>query len=327
MSKPIPTDGYALLLTNREDVSADLVVLEFQRRGLPYARFNTEDVPRTARVQLTPSGNADGLLLAKGGIGLRDVRSVWYRRPVAPRPAPSVASGADDFGLRESTALLENLWDALPGLWVSPRDAIRRATPRMTQLRAARQLGLRVPPTIMGNDVVALRAFAEAHGAIIAKPIDTGAVTADKLGPERLIFTTPLEPRDLEACLASVTHAPVLLQRLEPKRADIRVTVIGTRIFAAEIRTPGDARIDWRALDPADLVQLPHELPSDLSGRISELVHQFGLHFGALDLLWTPNGEYVFLEINPNGQWAWLELELGFPMASALVDLLTMGPS
>jgi glutathione synthase/RimK-type ligase-like ATP-grasp enzyme len=63
-------------------------------------------------------------------------------------------------------------------------------------------------------------------------------------------------------------------------------------------------------------------LPADLAERCLELVRAYGLEFAAIDLVRARDGRYVFLEINPNGQWAWLEQVTGLPLRSRLVDLL-----
>jgi glutathione synthase/RimK-type ligase-like ATP-grasp enzyme len=64
-------------------------------------------------------------------------------------------------------------------------------------------------------------------------------------------------------------------------------------------------------------------LPERVESFCRLIVHSYGLRFGAIDLIVTPDKDYVFLELNPNGQWAWIEQRTGLPLASALVDELT----
>jgi hypothetical protein len=52
-------------------------------------------------------------------------------------------------------------------------------------------------------------------------------------------------------------------------------------------------------------------------------MNSFGINFASIDLIVTPSGEFVFLDLNPNGQWLWLEVELGLPLVAAMADLLT----
>jgi len=127
--------------------------------------------------------------------------------------------------------------------------------------------------------------------------------------------------------LESVRHGPTFLQGLVAKRRDIRVTVIGEQIFPAAIDSQAVevARIDFRKADIMDLPHVPITLPEPVAHACVQLVKQLGLNFGAIDLIETPDGEYVFLENNPNGQWYWVEMITGQPMACAMADLLERG--
>lgn len=321
----IPTKGSeVLILTNREDISADFVILELQRRSWPYLRFNTEDFPTRARLTLSaPDPVRTEVRLPKATFLPNSIHSVWYRRPVPPRPPAGLTGAELEFAIREGQAALDNLWSDLRCLWVSEPARIREATPRLRQLIAASQLGLEVPPTIVTNDPETAREFAIRHAPVIVKPISHGLVPGHQGEPDRLTFTTLLRQDELETCLATLGTAPVLMQHFEPKVADLRATVVGQTVFCAAIYTPAGASIDWRALDPADLVHRPYELPPRINDAILALVHRFGLAFSAIDFLLTPDGRHVFLEVNPNGQWAWLEQELGTPISAAIADLLT----
>jgi len=65
------------------------------------------------------------------------------------------------------------------------------------------------------------------------------------------------------------------------------------------------------------------ELPDEVKSSLRRVMDSFGLNFASLDMIVTPDGEFVFLELNPNGQWLWLELELGLPLVATMADLLT----
>jgi glutathione synthase/RimK-type ligase-like ATP-grasp enzyme len=319
--------GTTLIITNREDLTADLVVLELRRRSLPFVRFNTEDFPGRARITLGSHPIDDTLELPKGALRLGDVRSVWYRRPVAPRPAGVGDDGARDFAISEGVAAIEDLWARLDVLWVSPPAAISAATPRLAQLRIAQKLGLAVPPTLVTNDAGQARAFIQTHGRVVTKAIGVGMVPGTGASADRLAFTHLLEPAEIEGCIKSLDVAPILLQRFEPKAADIRVTVVGDRVFGTKITAPSHVSIDWRAADLEDLRHEAYELPREVEESLVLLVDSLGLKFGAIDFLLRPDGGLVFLEINPNGQWAWIEQDIGTPIAAALVDVLTSVPT
>jgi glutathione synthase/RimK-type ligase-like ATP-grasp enzyme len=67
----------------------------------------------------------------------------------------------------------------------------------------------------------------------------------------------------------------------------------------------------------------PIELPDEVESKVHELMNTFGLIYGALDFIVTPEGRFVFLEINPAGQYMWVESRTGLPITNALADLLS----
>lgn len=115
----------------------------------------------------------------------------------------------------------------------------------------------------------------------------------------------------------------MILQELIHKQLDIRVTVVGSSVFATEIHSQNEpeSRFDWRAGTVAGQNHAPHELPESLRRKCIRLTHSLGLAYSAIDFVLDANGDYFFLEVNPNGEWAWNETRVGFPIADTFVDL------
>ena len=124
--------------------------------------------------------------------------------------------------------------------------------------------------------------------------------------------------------LQDVQICPFILQRYVKKRLEIRVTVVGTDVFAAEIHSQTSKRteVDWRRYNHSITPYLIHALPEHVAQCCLALVDAMGLHFGAIDLILTPDDRYVFLEINPNGQYGWIEYLTGLPITQRLARLL-----
>jgi glutathione synthase/RimK-type ligase-like ATP-grasp enzyme len=141
------------------------------------------------------------------------------------------------------------------------------------------------------------------------------------------IFTSAIKASD-HAAFDRVRLAPVLLQERIPKRHDIRVTVVDEWLVAVSMDPSDvpDATDDWRRARTEELNPQPHQLPPEIQRRCIALVRALDLRFGAIDLIETSDGEYGFLEINPNGQWAWLDLEVqGLNIREHLAELLVTG--
>ena len=321
------TEGIVLIVTNKSDITADLVVLEFQRRGTPYARFNTEDFPQ--RVQLSWVFGIDGIdgciRLPHNEVPIRDVISVWYRRPMAPDIAKVVGSPfLREFAQRESQEALSGLWRTMDCFWMSHPDAIHSASYKPRQLKIANDLGFKIPKTLISNSPEEVERFHLKCGQLVAKPLFSGDIRYEN--ERRVVFTTPVNHNNISA-RENIRLAPTIFQEYIRKELELRVTVIGNKVFAASINSQDvtEALHDWRRASPDSLQFRPYELPLSVSEKCVQLVGTLGLTFGAIDLVKTPDGNYVFLELNPNGQWGWLETPTGDPYTTTIATLLERG--
>lgn len=305
-----------LVVTNRDDLTADWLILEFEERQTPFVRFNTEDYPERAGITWRAEGAS--LTLSTGRVDLRDVTAIWFRRPVLPRLSGDGERAT--WAAREAREALDAVWRTFGGRFVNRPECNQLASVKPEQLVRAARLGFAVPPTVVTNEPKEAVAFLATHPRAIAKPLFSGRVPGGDA--EGLFFTTLLDEAAREAA-ASLGPEPYLFQAFVDKDYDVRVTVIGDLVFAARIdsQTSDDARVDWRkgAQTSAHSIE---ELPGEVRERCLTLVREYGLSFGAIDLA-AVDGDYVFFEINPNGQWAWVEQLTGLPLRSAMADLLS----
>jgi glutathione synthase/RimK-type ligase-like ATP-grasp enzyme len=210
----------------------------------------------------------------------------------------------------------------LPVRWVSHPSRVADAEFKPLQLQLASECGLRVPRTLITNDAVHVQEFVEQlSGPMIYKPMSTPSVRAD--GELRLIYATQVDSSALREDDIGITAH--LFQEWVPKEYDVRLTIVGDRFFAVAIHASSDrAYVDWRS-DYGALKYESIETPEDVRYSIGALLGRFGLLFGAVDFTVTPSGEWVFLELNPNGQWGWIEDHTNLPITTAVADLLAGG--
>jgi len=318
-----------IIVTNRQDLTADFLILELRKRKADYVRFNTEDFPQHVQIvwQIDGAGLDGYFLFPKARVDFKDVHSVWYRRPVPPIPSSRISDPvAQEFALAESNAMLDGVWRTLDCFWVSHPDNLKRAEIKLYQLKVAAQVGFQLWPTVATNDPeMAMAFYCSQDRKVVYKPLQRGRLVRDET--VSLIYTNPITPSQAES-LDQVTYAPSLLQRYVPKHVEVRVTVIGHKVLAVEIHSQNftDTQHDWRRGDITRLQHKLHLLPTQVESTCVALVKALGLAFGAIDLILTPEGEYVFLEINPNGQWAWIQqLCPEIPLRETLADLLVGG--
>ena len=312
-----------LIITNRTDQTADWLILELEGRGTPYVRFNTEDFPAATSLEWTSEGT-ERLQWRDTSVDLAAVTAVLYRRPLPPDPSSWSTPERGRWALGESRAALEGVWRTLDALWVNHPDDNRAAGSKLSQLRRAREIGFIVPSTLVTNDAAVVRTFAGACSAagLVCKPLEEGLL--ELAGEERLFFTSPLEIASDDA-LEDLGPEPYLFQQFIPKLYDVRVTVIGDEVFATRIESQATekGKTDWRRAG-AEAVHTPENLPVDLAALCVALTRSYRLNFAAIDLAYTPDG-YSFFEINPNGQWAWIEQLTEQPLRSSMADLLERG--
>jgi hypothetical protein len=303
------------------------VLTELAARGHEVQVFNPAAFPESATVtvETTPSGPRTVIAWEGQVIDLAGVGSVWYRRPGHFALPEGLADKEAEWLRGECSALVNGIYATTDALWVSEPHRLRRADLKLLQLHIAQRLGFRVPTYTVTNDPERARSFLAEHpdGVVVKGLWLPTILLQDRVG---MIYTHRVTPQDAEQ-LDSVRHGPTFLQAFVPKARDIRVTVIGEQIFAAGIEsmTVAEARVDFRR---AEMMALPHRpvtLPEPVAAACLGIVRELGLRFGAIDLLETPEGDYVFLENNPNGQWYWIEVMTGQPMARAMADLLEQG--
>jgi len=313
-----------LILTSDKDLAADYLIVELIERGLPYFRLNAEALT-TAQYSFSLSDGCANRWLKVGPreLDLKTVRAVWYRRAIQPTPPTDLDPGERVFVAGEFRHLATGLVLDTKARWVNPIDRVYVAEHKLFQLRIARRIGFRIPRTFVSNDLCALKEFArENPGNSICKPIFHGLFLD---GHERYsVYTRRITPESLDN-QESVSACPVMLQEEIPKAADLRATFIGRECFVADIENADPSQLDWR--NPgAQLRYSTSRLSEEIEDKCRAMLNELGLVYGAFDFVRTPANELVFLEVNPTGEWAWLEEQLGFPMRRAFVRLFYEDP-
>ncbi|MFI7536618.1 MvdC/MvdD family ATP grasp protein [Streptosporangium sp. NPDC049376] len=320
---------HVLVLTRDGDGHADRVRESLVRRGVRSTVFDNADYPARSCVELAHDSRGltrRVLYTESGPLDLDVVTAVWWRRPRPPAAHPDLTDPAvAAHTAQEAATMLSGLWESLPCRTVPGREsALTRARHKPTQLTLAAELGFEIPETLITGRAEALWDFHNRHdGHIITKPMNLPWVEDLAAGHTVIRKCEFVSGRDV-AYAAGLRFCPVIAQPYVPKKIELRVTVVGRRVFAAEIHSQDSNRagMDWRRYDLGATRHAVHPLPDEVADRCVALTQRLGLVYGAVDLILTPDGRYVFLEINPNGQWLWIEDLTGLPISEALCDLL-----
>ncbi|MBI1849405.1 MAG: MvdD family ATP-grasp ribosomal peptide maturase [Planctomycetes bacterium] len=316
-----------LIITKSDDnESVETVSRALVERGARPIRFDTDRFPTDVRLALRYGDPRLTSSLASGGdaIDLGEIDSVWYRRvDVGARIPTNVEKSMRGPCIAESRATVFGMIACLDVFQMNSPGRVRVADQKPLQLRLAEHLGLVVPKTLITNDPERVREFARGcPNGFVAKMLSSFAIGEGD--EERVVFTNRVKPEDLDD-LDGLRLSPMTFQEEIAKKLEIRVTIVGDRCFAAAVDSQAldRAQIDWRREGSA-LVDAwkPYVLPPDVESRLGRLMDRLRLDYGAIDLILTPDGRHVFLEINPAGEFFWLEGGAGLPLSAAIADTL-----
>ena len=317
-----------LIITHSEDNESVTRVAEtIASKGGQTIRFDTDRYPTEVRLSACYGTSGDeGLTLTneEGEFDLREVTAIWHRRlNLGARLPATLDKQLRHASLGEASAAAHGMLASLKAFRMDHLHHIRHAENKQLQLQVARELGLEIPRTLTTNDPAAVRGFAKScEGGMVTKMLSSFAIYDE--GKELVVFTNPVKPEDLED-LSGLSLCPATFQELLAKSLEIRVTVVGQRVMSASIDSQVSARAthDWRRDGVRMLDDWQHyQLPLEIEEKILRLMDYFSLNYGAIDVILTPDGRHVFLELNPCGEFFWLERAPGLPVSDAIADLL-----
>lgn len=310
-----------LIVSSPADLHARAVMLELTARGTPVELLDLADFPGKLTLTLEFGNGRRRFHLRRPGQGeldLETIRAVWWRRPSTFNLPTTLRDPAHRrLALSEATTAFHGLFEAMDALWINPPARDASAGHKPYQLDLAQRLGLEIPQTLMTSDPENAHAFWRAcDGNVIYKQF---LALPDAWAETRRLGETETKVAD-----AAIQLAPVIFQRHVAAVADLRVTIVGDEIFAAAVDVRDlDYEVDVRL--NLNAKHVAHTLPDDVANLLLALMRRLGLVYGAIDLRLTEDGRYVFLEINPAGQFLYVEEQTGQPIAAALAARLAAG--
>lgn len=280
--------SWVLILTHPEDVHADAVEKHLRDADVQVIRADTANLSMVAQLGGDPPVRG-----SFAGCDLAQVRCVWHRRPSEPAIQDEVAAA-------ELRAAVGGVLAGLPHLNHPADMAVAALKPY--QLATAARCGLAVPETVVGTQPAAAQELADRHGdRVVVKALSRGATGFVTAG-DRSGWSRP---------------AHLTQQRID-KAYDVRLTIVDGDGFAVRIDSQ---HLDWRA-DPDQCRYQLVDIPAAISAPVGHLLTTLRLRFAALDFAVDHAGRWWFLEVNPNGQWLWLEHATGAPISRAIATAL-----
>lgn len=317
-----------LIVSNKTDLATDYLILKLREKGIKFFRLNTEDYLSVWDVSffLDSSGYSAFIFTNSIKINLTHISGAYIRQPRLP--TLSIHDADADFARREIGESLRALWRYIDDdIWLNAPHNILRASNKPEQLKIAQRLGFHIPQTFIGADMLALRDFCHSvTGDVIVKAVKHGFLYD---GHQAKVAATQKINKDNLEDLINYAKLPMIVQERIHKKCDIRVTVIGEKLYATAIYSQEyeETAVDWRLADHYK-ISLKHEsieLPSAICDLCIVITKYFKLKYSAIDLILSKDGQYYFLEMNPNGQWAWIEQLTDYPIRDAIIEALLGG--
>ncbi|MBL3670143.1 hypothetical protein JL475_30025 [Streptomyces sp. M2CJ-2] len=305
----MPLPPTVLVVTAPDDLGADLVIRQIQDHGVAVHRIDPADLARPGVLRMTGVSDGEPLRFTieddhRCTLSQSIVSVFWWH------PGPPVG-----WEQQESRTILEEYLYGLDGvLWVNHPLRAVQARPGPRQLKLASSLGLRTPPALFTNDPNRAAEFARKQGGkVVCKTLVAH--------PNRFIQARLVTAEEIRASADHVRQALCYLQRPVDKTHDIRLTVIGDRMFPCKVTANG--AFDWRVVPEGELGFEAVAAGRPLTHKVQQLMNALGLEYAALDFAVDRGGTWWFLEANPAGQFGFIQAATGMVISRAIADHLT----
>lgn len=246
-------------------------------------------------------------------IDLVDVNSVWYWKPVLPKELRTIEPEADRiFIYRQFLAIWSSIASMLSDKkWLNDYWKMIEAERKIYQIKIASEIGFTIPDTLITSNPNKAKDFwSHCQNQMVIKALMLSSTE------DTMIYTNEVT-EELMSKIERIKTSPVILQKLVQKKYELRITVVGDIIFPARVESKN--KIDWRK-SATSFVSC--NIPSSVKQKCFQLVKMLGLQYGCIDMIVTNDNDYTFLEINPNGQWQFVEEQTNMPISKAIARLL-----
>lgn len=302
-----------LIATHSNNPVSNAIVQLLKKRNHATYVVYTDAICQSATNFLFTFNNGQALLTYNDWqLNLSELGSAWYWRAIvkAQQHAPDIE--------REMQKTLWGTWETIDeSKWLNHPYHIKRTQNKLTQLRHAHEAGLTTIPSLATNCTDNLTKYLP-NTFVVKMP---GKGLLHRGGNLHALYTTPLS-KDATTKLAN--PFPGMYQPFLAKKKEWRVTIIGDKVFSAAIYTGEKAKDDWRlhSHDKNAVQFIAETFPTETAQKCKKLLALLGLRYGAFDFIETKDGDLCFVEVNSNGQFLWLEQNLGFPISEAIADEL-----
>ncbi|WP_394674519.1 MvdC/MvdD family ATP grasp protein [uncultured Chryseobacterium sp.] len=308
-----------LCITHSGDYyNVDLFSAYLKSKDIPFFRLNSDHINHIQKISI---GQDSFELTDEQGntVSSSDIKGVWNRKAWSITVPEDMDEDYQRVFINEYSCLRYNLITTLEHLpWINPYEAEKKIDGnKIHQLRTARKNHLCVPETLFSNDAEKIKSFfyRYCNGKAVAK---LHGVMSKSMAGEHMLSTMIIEEDSLEG-MEDIAYCPMIFQPYIEKSYELRIVYVDGVFFTGKINNSENA--DWRIAN-SHYSWSAYELPEDICRNLAAMMREMGLCLGAIDMIRGKDGNYYFLEVNPQGEWGMLQKELNFPIAETIADYL-----
>lgn len=307
-----------LIISSTIDFSTDLVCYQLMMSGEKFYRLNRDEfIKHNIVVDLQKKSMMISIEDEEYNIQFEQLKGVFYRAPVFLRTqAKAELSVQEQLERNQWSSFLRNLIIFQNANWINNPVYTYRAENKMFQLCVAESCGLQIPKTYVSNISVNML---EREKKYIVKSLDTALFYDTQNNKEMFTYSNVVSGEELQDY--ELASAPIIIQQFLNPKVDCRVTYIQGKLFPVKILQNGEGLYgDWR-LRKDELEYVPFQLPPNISMAICKLMQKLEIQFGGIDLA-IVGEKYFFIEVNPTGEWGWLEIKTGMQISQTIKKAL-----
>jgi hypothetical protein len=294
-----------LIVTSSFDKTVDYITSRFS--DLDFIRINVDQLD-SYNISITNQDHFK-ISIKNSFFEIEDlftaISSIYYRKLFLP-DLIAYDPKYHTYMQKEIYSLITGLVDSFDGKVLSRPSTLRKVENKIFQLKIASDLGFLLPDSLISNDSESANSFLPSEK--IAKPLASGKLT-ENTAAHSSIVTNHID---------NITLSPTYFQEFISKDYELRVTVIDDTFYTVKIEAFN--QIDWRENEDQNNYALI-DTPEIVKKQCRSFLKACNISFGAFDYI-VSNGEYYFLECNPNGQWLWLEMKLGLDISDSIIGYL-----
>ena len=313
------------ILSDKFDKHADIVCEKLERNKSPFFRLNL-DTESLNNTHIIFDGSCWSIFQNNREVNSSKIVSVWVRRPFVEVSLEEENINDPSFRIwrGEWNKTLLGLYNSLKSLrWLNPLANAYRAENKYLQTDVAIKSGFILPDLITSNRKKDLIGFAEKYKNVVMKPMNQEFYKDSSDGLFKGLYVNLITKEHLNS-FCEHGENPIVLQAYVDKQYEVRYTVVGDDHHVCRIESQNSERtkIDWRRYDIPNTPHYPFSPPESIKEKVKTLMKKFGVHYGALDFIVSPSGDWYFLEINTMGQWLWIEDLTGLKISDSIVNFL-----